>query len=301
MENVIKQKFIILIGGYILLEGFWIFYFQRIQKSTLIILWLLRVTVFIFLIYTGYVVIRSLLKSSLSRVEDSKIKTPEQKHIYAEQAEYLALQTQINPHFLYNTLEGFRSEALLGGVPTVAKMSELLAKFFRYNISNLGKMVTIEDELKNIKNYFRIQCFRFDERIKMEFIFENDEEQIKKCQTPKLILQPIIENAIHHGIEPLIGQGTIIVRLIMYVDRLLIVISDNGIGMDQEKVLYLNERVNKLDFEEIAEMSNGTGIGILNVNKRIQLLFGSDYGLYFYSKKEGGTDVEMTLPIKMKG
>lgn len=301
METSIKRKFVILIGCYILLEGFWIFYFQQIQKSTLIILWLLRVAVFMFLIYNGYVTFKNLLKSSLLNVAELEIKAPEQKHLYAKQAEYLALQTQINPHFLYNTLEGFRSEALLGGVVTVAKMAELLAKFFRYNISNLGKMVTIEDELKNIKNYFKIQCFRFDERIKMEFIFEDDEEQIKKCQTPKLILQPIIENAIHHGIEPLIGQGTIVVRFIMYVDRLFIVISDNGVGMEPEKVLHLNEKVNELDFEEIAEMGNGTGIGILNVNKRIQLLFGSDYGLYFYSKKGGGTDVEMTLPIKMKG
>jgi len=301
METSIKRKFIILIGFYILLEGFWIIYFQQVQKATLIALWLLRVTIFMFLIYNGYVTFKNLLNSSLLNVAELEVKAPKQKHLYAKQAEYLALQTQINPHFLYNTLEGFRSEALLGGVVTVAKMSELLAKFFRYNISNLGKMVTIEDELKNIKNYFKIQCFRFDERIKMEFIFEDDEEQIKKCQTPKLILQPIIENAIHHGIEPLIGQGTIVVRFIMYVDRLFIVISDNGVGMEPEKVLHLNEKVNELDFEEIAEMGNGTGIGILNVNKRIQLLFGSDYGLYFYSKKGSGTDVEMTLPIKMKG
>jgi len=299
MEDKVKQKFVILIGVYIFLEVLGLF----LHGTTSLIFWALKMGSFIFLIYVGYVALNNLSKLSHlnNKRQDEVTYLPEQKLLYADQAKFLALQTQINPHFLYNTLEGFRSEALLGGVPSVAKMAELLSKFFRYNISNLEKMVTIEDEIRNINNYFKIQCFRFDERIKMEFIFEDDEEQIKKCRTPKLVLQPIIENSIHHGIEPLLGQGTIIVRFIMYIDRLVIVISDNGIGMTSEEVLYLNKKVKNLDFEEIAEMSNGTGIGVLNVNKRIQLLFGQGYGLFFYSKKGVGTDVEITLPIKEKG
>jgi len=213
-------------------------------------------------------------------------------------AKYLALQTQINPHFLYNTLEGFRSEALLSGIPTVAKMSELLAKFFRYNISNLEKMVTIEDELKNIQNYFRIQQFRFDDRLNLEIIFEDDEELIKNCPTPKLILQPIVENAIHHGIEPLLEQGKVTIRFAVYADNLIITISDNGVGMNKDALMRLNKKIKHADFEMVAKTSSSSGIGVLNVNKRIQLLFGENYGLLFFSKLGIGTDVEISLPTK---
>lgn len=205
-----------------------------------------------------------------------------------EEIKYLALQNQINPHFLYNTLEGLRSEALIEGLDSVATMSELLARFFRYNISNLSQMVTIEEELANLETYFQIQQFRFEDRIKLQTIFENDKDRILSRPVPKLLLQPIVENAIQHGLEPLTRQGTITLRFQIYEGLFVIIISDDGIGMTSHQLELLNEK-----------MKGGTdSIGIANVNQRIQLLFGQEYGLRFYSKEGHGTDVEVTLPSK---
>lgn len=208
----------------------------------------------------------------------------------SQQAKFVALQTQINPHFLYNTLEGIRSEAMIGGVLVAAKMSELLGNFFRYNISNLDQLVTIEDELRNLENYFSIQQFRFEDRIQMETIFEGEIAAIKRCATPKLILQPIVENAIQHGMEPLRRKGTVTLRFQIYEAHLKIIISDNGVGMGAQELEYLNAR---MEGDEVSE----TSIGMENVNKRIQLLFGKNFGLRCYSKATHGTDVELTLPV----
>ena len=201
----------------------------------------------------------------------------------------LALQMQINPHFLYNTLEGIRGEALLGGVQSAARMSELLAKFFRYNISTLEQTVTVEDELDNLHIYLKIQKYRFADRIQMEINFEGEEEKIKKFPIPKLILQPIVENAILHGLEPLNKQGTINLRFFLSPPNLIIVISDNGVGMEKQQLETLNSRMRFFE-------SSSSSIGLDNVNRRIQLLFGSEYGIRFSSKKNVGTDVEIILP-----
>lgn len=117
-------------------------------------------------------------------------------------AEYLALQNQINPHFLYNTLEGIRSEALIEGIDSVAEMTEALSTFFRYTISSVERLVTLEDELGNIENYYTIQQFRFGDRLDLEIEFDmEDPNEVLKIKIPKLTLQPIVENSIFHGIE----------------------------------------------------------------------------------------------------
>ena len=218
--------------------------------------------------------------------------------LYQSQAEYMALQNQINPHFLYNTLEGIRSEALIGGLPMVGEMTETLARFFRYTISNLRSMVTVEDELLNIRHYCTIQRFRMGEKISYEVIFDEGQEQlIKALCMPKLILQPIVENAIRHGIEPIIGQGLISIRFQLLASRLMIVISDNGVGMNEEQLEELNEKMKITRQQRDDALQEKGGIAIGNVNSRIKLLFGQDYGLRFYSKEGHGTDVEISLPV----
>jgi len=232
---------------------------------------------------------------------------------YRQQAQYLALQNQINPHFLYNTLEGIRSEALRGELPDVAEMAEMLARFFRYTISNLEKKVTIEDELNNVRYYFNIQKFRFEDKIHLELIFESDEELVRSCRMPKLILQPIVENAICHGIEPLVGQGIITIRFTVHSERLLITVSDNGVGLSAEQVDSLNEKVRTIyQVNFAASEKEGTlgyhaeetdsegGIAVVNINNRIKLIYGQDYGLHFYSKVGMGTDVEISLPLETR-
>jgi Predicted signal transduction protein with a C-terminal ATPase domain len=214
------------------------------------------------------------------------------------QAQYLALQNQINPHFLYNTLEGIRGEALCAGLETVAQMTEALATFFRYTISNLENLVTVEEELENVKNYVLIQQYRFDDRFKLHInCDEEDEPEIKKCRLPKLTLQPIVENAIIHGIERKLGIGNISIKMEFSSSRLLITISDDGIGMDEETLIELVKRLNFTDYSGVdSDNDRKGGIAIVNVNNRIKLLFGEQYGINIYSIPNVCTDVEIFLP-----
>lgn len=209
------------------------------------------------------------------------------------QAQYQALQNQINPHFLYNTLESIRSEALLAGLDSVADMCEALASFFRYTISNMENLVTVEQEIENIKTYFYIQQYRFGERLKLELQCEEGErDAVMKCLIPKLTLQPIVENAIIHGIEQKIGKGKVTIRMMLTEKRLLILVSDDGIGMNQETLNSINQRMTE---RSVRGKSRG-GIAIGNVSNRIKLLFGEEYGVTVFSTLDVGTDVEITLP-----
>lgn len=215
------------------------------------------------------------------------------------QAQYRALQNQINPHFLYNTLESIRSEALIAGLDTVAEMTEALAVFFRYTISKVENLVSVEEELQNCATYFRIQQYRFGERLQLHIeCAEEDRSEIYRCRLPKLTLQPILENSIIHGTEYKIGAGNIAVRLEYTEKRLLIQVSDDGIGMDEVTLARLNERLGKSGraFQD-STAEQGGSIALANVNNRIHLLFGEEYGLTVYSLPDVGTDVQISLPI----
>lgn len=171
------------------------------------------------------------------------------------QAQYLALQNQINPHFLYNTLESIRSEALIAGLTSVADMTEALATFFRYTISKVENLVSVEEELENCRTYFWIQQYRFGSRLSLSIHLERS------------------------------GQ------------RLLIRISDDGVGMDEEVLSRMNDRLGKSG-QAFASQGSETrgGIALINVNNRIHLLFGEEYGLHVFSMPGVGTDVEINLP-----
>ncbi|MDF2985227.1 MAG: signal transduction histidine kinase, LytS [Eubacterium sp.] len=221
-------------------------------------------------------------------------------NVSKKQAQYLALQNQINPHFLYNTLEGIRSEALCAGMDGVASMTEALATFFRYTISNVDHLVTLEDELSNIENYYIIQQFRFGDKLSLsiEYDEEDDDLSILNLKLPKLILQPIVENSIYHGIERKIGKGNLRIRIDYTADRLIIRISDDGMGMEKEALDKLNNKLLTYSLEDMeSKKEKKGGIAIINVNNRIKLIFGEKYGIYIYSTQNVGTDVEITLPI----
>ena len=215
------------------------------------------------------------------------------------QAQYRALQNQINPHFLYNTLESIRSEALIAGLDSVADMTEALAVFFRYTISKVENLVTVEEELQNCETYFRIQQYRFGARL--QFAIEcapEDQEEIFRCRLPKLTLQPILENSIIHGTEFKVDTGHLVVRLERTDRRLIIQVSDDGVGMDEITLARLNEGLDKSGraFQSSGGEQGGS-IALVNVNNRIHLLFGEEYGLHVYSMADVGTDVQITLPI----
>lgn len=181
----------------------------------------------------------------------------------------------------------------------MAKMTEALATFFRYTISNMDNLVTLEDEMENIDNYYIIQRYRFGDRITLKTEYsEEDAERILRCKLPKLTLQPIVENAVCHGVEQMIGNGIITIRVDITDDHMIIKVSDNGIGMPEERVKELNHKLNELKTEYIKDdHENKGGIAMVNVNNRIRLLCGEEYGIYIYSIPQMGTDVEITLPV----
>lgn len=219
--------------------------------------------------------------------------------ISKKQAEYLALQNQINPHFLYNTLEAIRGDALNEGMESIAEMTEALATFFRYNITKVDHLVTLEDELSNAENYFLIQQYRFGDKLSLSIKYGNEQDvNIFDYKLPKLTLQPIIENSIYHGLECKIDKGTITINIETTQSRLLINIIDDGIGMEENVLNTLNRKLNQpsLDYVKEDEQAKG-GIALINVNNRIKLLFGEQYGLYISSTLNYGTDVEITLPL----
>ncbi len=215
------------------------------------------------------------------------------------QAQYLALQNQINPHFLYNTLESIRSEALISGLDSVAEMTEALATFFRYTISKVENLVSVEEELQNCQTYFKIQRYRFGERLHLEISYNPEEkDEIFCCRIPKLTMQPILENSIIHGTECKVDGGHLKIVLEKSGGRLLICISDDGVGMNAQKLADMNERLQKSASAFSGGETEGKGgIALVNVNNRIHLLFGEEYGMHVFSMEDVGTDVEITLPV----
>lgn len=226
------------------------------------------------------------------------LKSPQTMDLNKRQAQYLALQNQINPHFLYNTLESIRSEALLSGLLSVADMTEALASFFRYTISKVENLVSVEEELQNCETYFKIQRYRFGDRLQLTITCDEEErEEIYHCRLPKLTMQPILENSIIHGTECKMGTGHLKISLEHIGQRLVIRISDDGVGMDTATLADMNEKLQKSAKAFSAQESETKGgIALVNVNNRIHLLFGEEYGLHIYSMPGVGTDVEITLP-----
>lgn len=210
-----------------------------------------------------------------------------------KQSEYLALQNQINPHFLYNALEAIRTDALLADCGDVAETTEALATFFRYTISDVQEYVTFSDELDNAENYFTIQQCRFGDKISMELELKN--EKLLEARMPKLILQPLVENAVSHGLEGKLGPGTVRIVIESSSQTLFLRVRDDGIGIPDERVEQLNEQFSEDIGAAIGQQKGG--IALRNVNSRIRLMFGENYGLRLFSAVGIGTECCVTLPL----
>ena len=238
------------------------------------------------------------METEIKRLEQI-LKSPEMMDLNKRQAQYLALQNQINPHFLYNTLESIRGEALIAGMDNIADMTEALAKFFRYTITKVENLVSVEEELDNCETYFLIQKYRFGSRLQLHILYEEENrESIMNCKIPKLTLQPILENSIIHGTELKIGTGNLTIQFEQTDKRLIIRISDDGVGMDEQTLAKLSRQLGGggKALTDSQEEKKG-GIALVNVNNRIHLLFGEEYGMHVYSIRGKGTDVEVTLPV----
>lgn len=216
-------------------------------------------------------------------------------------AEMHALQSQINPHFLYNTLEAIRNQALQRNASEIADMAEALATLFRYAISRPGDLATFGEEIDNIDKYLLIQQFRFRGKFNVVKIFDEDDINLINYRLPVLTIQPIIENAIHHGLETKTGTGMLTIRAFTTQSKLVISISDDGVGMPAHTLSQitakLSENINSLsDVDRYSSRGRGHGIAIMNVHRRIKLYFGDEYGLFITSTQGIGTTVEIQLP-----
>ncbi len=222
----------------------------------------------------------------INKVYDIRLKQKE--------AELNSLQNQINPHFLYNTLESIRGAALYNGIHEIAAMSKALSLLFRYSISE-KHLVTIREELGHLENYMSIQNFRYENRFELVY---NIPPEFYNYQILKLTLQPLIENSIKHGLEMKLGKGVIKIDILGFEKNIRILVSDNGIGMHSRKIEELNKSLaaGEMNTEGREHADNSSaGIGVRNVNSRIKLYFGEQYGLKF-KEAYAGTVVELVLP-----
>ena len=209
------------------------------------------------------------------------------EHESKRRSEFDTLQSQINPHFLYNTLDIIvwmienekQSEAV--------KVVTALARFFRISLSKGKSIIPVKDELEHVRNYLMIQHMRY--KNKFTYDIEADEDVLELASL-KLMLQPLVENAIYHGMEFMDGDGEILVRAWRREDDLYMSVSDNGLGMTQEQV----ERLFRAS--DHTSSGRGSGIGVKNVNERIKLYFGTGYGLEILSEPDEGTTVTAHLP-----
>lgn len=209
-----------------------------------------------------------------------------------QQMEFKMLSSQINPHFLYNTLETIRMRALKAGNREVANAIKLLGKSMRYVLSNTTtSFTTLEKELDYISTYLAIQKLRFHDRVNYTLKTAPDLD-ISQFQIMPLLLQPIVENAVLHGLEEVEENGKIIIHIHLYQETLYIKVFDNGCGMTPEEIEKMKQNI----YHHPKESSRS--IGLYNINQRIQLCYGSDYGLRIRSKKDCGTLITMMIPAQ---
>ena len=197
-----------------------------------------------------------------------------------------ALQSQINPHFLYNTLDSIIWMIENERYPEAISMVTALARLFRISLSKGRNIIPVSDELEHARNYLTIQMVRYKNKFQVDI---SAEPETLRLSTIKLIIQPLLENAIHHGMECMDGDGEISVRAYLKDGDLYIDVSDNGMGIPAELCETLLTDQSRI-------RSKGSGIGLRNVHERIQLCYGRPYGLTIFSEPDVGTTVRIRLP-----
>ncbi|MFD2611380.1 sensor histidine kinase [Paenibacillus gansuensis] len=224
--------------------------------------------------------------SMLSRIKEL-IQIEYKTKIEKRTAQVKALQAQINPHFLHNALQSIGGIALSRNVPEINEHVRAISDLFRYSIRMKSDLVTVSDEMEHVGNYLHIQKLRFQDMIHIQM---NIDDECRNVLIPKFSLQPIVENCFIHGLEGKMETWTIIIRIEKLLDDIEISIEDNGVGIEEER---LNQIRKELETEERGQ---GDSMGMSNVNARIKLLLGEEYGLFVTSKKSQGTTVKLLIP-----
>ena len=212
-----------------------------------------------------------------------------------EQIRFNALQSQIQPHFLYNTLECIHWQAIADGNKEISTMVKALAQYYRVCLSRGKEIISLKQELDHIRSYLIIQNMRYDNIIELDVQVDACYDDVK---IPKMTLQPLIENSIYHGIRVKEGKrGVVEIRIRQEDSDVWIVVADSGTGMSQEEIDEMNQSISVYD--------ESFGYGVRNVNKRIEIMFGPKYGLHFRKNEHEGVSVEIHLPreadIECKG
>lgn len=222
------------------------------------------------------------MESNLKQLMDDIV----QEHEAKRKSDLMILQNQINPHFLYNTLDVIVWMIENENSQDAVKAVTALARFFRISLSRGDTIITVADEMEHVRNYLMIQEMRFQNKFTYEFSVA---EETKQLGTVKLILQPLVENAIYHAMEFMDDDGELLVKSRIIDGEMVLSVTDNGCGMTQE-------RAKALLSGDFVQTGKGSGVGLRNVQERIQLVFGEAYGLHIHSEPDEGTCVEIHLP-----
>ncbi|MFC3802863.1 sensor histidine kinase [Cohnella sp. GCM10012308] len=222
-----------------------------------------------------------------------------EERLARREAEYRFLQAQINPHFIYNTLQIISSMAVVHKVPHINTAAKSLARMMRYSISERTGPVAVKDELDAVTGYLDIQKLRFGELLDYETAID---DALRNAPMMKLVMQPIAENAVSHGIEPTGRRGVIRISGRQNGDRLRIEIRDDGAGMPPERVAELTRRLDAPDVGEDANEADRlhTNVGLRNIHRRIKLFYGESYGISIESEPGAWTVVAVEWPMAAK-
>lgn len=209
-------------------------------------------------------------------------------------AQLKTLRAQINPHFLYNTLQGIQDAACESGVTEIEDIILALSSILRYTIKSGGNIVTLQQEFQNVSNYLEIQKFRFEERLNYEIQIP---EELFPLEVPKLILQPIVENAIVHGIQEMEEPGRILLEARMEGEYCVVQVEDNGLGMGEEQIAKIQCDFDSYEIDHESEEGEER-IGLYNVYSRLVMMFEREFKMWIVKNEMGGITVGLRIPVQ---
>jgi len=238
-----------------------------------------------------------LIAANFNAMQDELRNLIENKYvnqIKLREVELAMLYSQINPHFLYNTLDIIKAMADYHRASEIGDIAQALADMFRYNTRNRDEVVTLQEELDQIEAYMKIQSIRFDDKIAYE---ADVDESLYNYPVLKMTLQPLVENAVFHGLERKRGKGTIRVAAAKEEGRFVLIVADDGVGMSEQRLADLRTKLKQsLHREEAVSVAEG-GIGVRNVYARYAIQFGDRLGFEVNSRKGAGTRITLSLPF----
>lgn len=232
--------------------------------------------------------------NSMVETLNTSVKRDYQDKLILMDAQMKSLEARINSHFLFNTLEAINSMAELDDNENIATMSLALGNMFRYTIKTQSELVTLEEELHHVFDYVSIQTIRFDNRFKLDIQIT---QSLRSLHVLKLILQPLVENSLYHGLNYCTSGDTIAIHAHAENNNLYIDVSDNGVGMNQEQLESIRAKLREEpSFTELGHR-NKQSIGLKNIHSRIELYYGKGYGLSVDSQINQGTAIHIKIPI----